>query len=158
MVESPRSGDLVIFDWGKDGKPDHVGFIESTSGSTLYTIEGNTAIGNDSDGGEVMKRQRSTAYKYAYVRPEYSYKAVNKVKEYTWTKPVAYFPQLSKGDNNEYVAVLQTMLNAKGYNCGEVDGDFGSKTVNGLKAFQKASMLQQNGRVGINVWARLFAK
>jgi CHAP domain len=54
----PAPGDLVVFDWD-GGLPDHVGIvIASRGGDRLDTVEGNTAVGNDSDGGEVMRRRR----------------------------------------------------------------------------------------------------
>jgi CHAP domain len=59
-VEEPRPGDLAIFDWD-GGLPDHVGIVVHANGSTLLTVEGNTAVGNDSDGGEVMRRERRLA-------------------------------------------------------------------------------------------------
>jgi hypothetical protein len=38
---------------------DHIGIVEQDLGNGLFqTIEGNTAVGNNSDGGEVMRRQR----------------------------------------------------------------------------------------------------
>jgi len=64
VTSSPNAGDLVCYDWGNgsgyaDGVYDHVGFFEAWVGSrTFNAIEGNTAVGNDSDGGEVMRRQR----------------------------------------------------------------------------------------------------
>ena len=41
--------------------PDHVGLVVHANGSGLLTVEGNTAVGNDSDGGEVMRRERRLA-------------------------------------------------------------------------------------------------
>ena len=41
--------------------PDHVGIVVRALGTALETVEGNTAVGNDSDGGEVMRRRRSSA-------------------------------------------------------------------------------------------------
>jgi hypothetical protein len=35
-----------------------VGLVERVEGLELVTIEGNTAVGNDSDGGCVMRRHR----------------------------------------------------------------------------------------------------
>lgn len=57
------SGDPVCFDWGKDGIPDHIGIASSTvdSRGNFTTLEGNTAVGNDSNGGEVMRRVRNVA-------------------------------------------------------------------------------------------------
>lgn len=54
-----QPGDIVIYDFGRDGTTDHCGIVESASGATVVAIEGNTAVGNDSDGGEVMRRTRN---------------------------------------------------------------------------------------------------
>jgi CHAP domain len=59
-VDDPQPGDLAIFDWD-GGLPDHVGLVVHANGSDLVTVEGNTAVGNDSDGGEVMRRGRRQA-------------------------------------------------------------------------------------------------
>ncbi len=54
----PRPGDIVVFNWD-GGVPDHVGLVERPlPGARLRTIEGNTAVGNDSNGGQVMRRIR----------------------------------------------------------------------------------------------------
>jgi len=55
-------GDLVCYDWGRDGTYDHVGFFEAwVPGSTsqFFAVEGNTGASNNSNGGEVMRRTRS---------------------------------------------------------------------------------------------------
>ena len=59
-VARPQPGDLVIFDWD-GGVPDHVGILVHAEGVRLHTVEGNTAVGNNSDGGEVMRRERRLA-------------------------------------------------------------------------------------------------
>ena len=64
-------GDVVIYDWGANGLPDHCGIAERVSGSAVTAIEGNTAVGNDSDGGEVMERTRPNAQILGAVRPWY---------------------------------------------------------------------------------------
>lgn len=38
---TPRPGDLVFFDWSGNGSSQHVGIVTGTSGSTVYTVEGN---------------------------------------------------------------------------------------------------------------------
>ena len=53
-----QPGDLVVFDWD-GGLPDHVGIVIRAHGDRIDTVEGNTAVGNDSDGGEVMRRTRA---------------------------------------------------------------------------------------------------
>lgn len=69
MVTVPQPGDVVFFDWQGDGIFDHTGIFVKDLGSGLFqAVEGNTAIGNDSNGGEVMLRERK--YKNAvFVRP-----------------------------------------------------------------------------------------
>lgn len=55
---TPRSGDLVFFDWeeedgsGRDGQAEHVAIVEYATGDTIYTIEGNT------DNEMVERRER----------------------------------------------------------------------------------------------------
>ena len=53
------------------------------------------------------------------------------------------------------VAVAQAILNARGYNCGEIDGDFGIKTSNMVMAFQGESGLVIDGIVGPATWKAL---
>ena len=69
----------------------------------------------------------------------------------------AYWPprQLRKGMKGGDVAVLQAILNARGYNCGEIDGDFGLKTNNMVLAFQGESGLTTDGICGPLTWKAL---
>lgn len=69
IVTIPEPGDVVFFDWDGNGKLDHTGiFVKDSGGGMFQSIEGNTAFGNDSNGGEVMVRERK--YKLAiFVRP-----------------------------------------------------------------------------------------
>lgn len=60
ITTKPVAGDIVFFDWNSDGRYDHTGiFVKDNGDGTFDTIEGNTAIGNDSNGGKVMARNRS---------------------------------------------------------------------------------------------------
>lgn len=60
ITKKPVQGDIVFFDWNSDGRYDHTGlFVKWITEDTFETIEGNTAIGNDSNGGLVMRRNRS---------------------------------------------------------------------------------------------------
>jgi hypothetical protein len=55
---TPAPGDIAIYDWD-GGVPDHIGIVEaSLGGGTFNAIEGNTSVGNDSNGGVVMRRLR----------------------------------------------------------------------------------------------------
>jgi hypothetical protein len=61
LVSSPAAGDLVCFDWGYDGEYDHVGLVEQPpdAAGEFVTIEGNTSTSDNSNGGQVMRRQRN---------------------------------------------------------------------------------------------------
>ena len=61
IEDEPQPGDLVIFDWDR-GVADHVGIVvRPLSRKRFATVEGNTSIGDNSDGGQVMRRERHLA-------------------------------------------------------------------------------------------------
>ncbi|MEA5042664.1 MAG: CHAP domain-containing protein [Oscillibacter ruminantium] len=66
-----RPGDISIYDWGGDKVPDHCGIITQETPGGYLCIEGNTAVGNDSNGGEVMERIRPVKSILGAVRPVY---------------------------------------------------------------------------------------
>ena len=64
-----RPGDVVIYDFPGGAATDHCGIMETATDSAVTAIEGNTAVGNDSDGGEVMRRTRAIRQVVGAVRP-----------------------------------------------------------------------------------------
>jgi hypothetical protein len=63
---TPEPGAIVFFSWSGDHSTDaidHVGLVESVSGSTLHTIEGNT------DGGVLERRTRDVSDVVGYGYP-----------------------------------------------------------------------------------------
>lgn len=62
ITAEPKVGDLVFFDWNADGRYDHVGIFngwkKGLKGKEFYSIEGNTSMTNQSNGGSVMSRER----------------------------------------------------------------------------------------------------
>lgn len=42
-ADQAEPGDLIIFDWQGDGRPDHIGIVDSVNGTTITTIEGNSS-------------------------------------------------------------------------------------------------------------------
>lgn len=71
------------------------------------------------------------------------------------TTTVVGRPTVSYGSRGDAVRKLQELLNALGYDCGSVDGIFGSKTKAAVLAFQKANGLAADGIVGSLTWAKL---
>lgn len=62
IVKEPNPGDIVFFDFNGDGRHDHTGIFVMwlDKGKTFHTVEGNTGLNNQANGGEVMFRTRST--------------------------------------------------------------------------------------------------
>lgn len=55
---TPLPGDIAVYNL-RGREPDHIGIVAKDLGNGAFeAIEGNTAIGSDSDGGEVMRRTR----------------------------------------------------------------------------------------------------
>jgi hypothetical protein len=55
---------------------------------------------------------------------------------------------LSIGSRGSAVRSLQQQLNRAGFNTGGVDGDYGTRTLRAVKAFQRARGLDVDGKVG----------
>jgi len=63
ITDNPTNGDIVFFDWNGDGRYDHTGiFIAWIDEHVFYSIEGNTSLTNQSNGGEVMVRERNKSH------------------------------------------------------------------------------------------------
>lgn len=82
---------------------------------------------------------------------------IRSYRNYPWTNVLRYTgisstpttsTVLRKGSTGDAVKTMQTMLNACGYDCGTVDGDFGAKTYNTLLVYQKAKGLIADGEYG----------
>jgi len=62
ITTDPKVGDIIFFDWNGDNRYDHTGIFngwKDKEAGIMYTIEGNTSLTNQSNGGEVMSRKRS---------------------------------------------------------------------------------------------------
>jgi hypothetical protein len=61
VTSNPQPGDLVCFDWGRDGEYDHVGIVSKglDANGNFQTVEGNTSTSDNSNGGQVMQRTRN---------------------------------------------------------------------------------------------------
>lgn len=142
-----KPGDIIFFDFNSNGAADHVGIVEKVSGSTVYTVEGNTGAGNDTNGGAVMRRKRTGSAILGAGRPDYMQEEITVTVKLT---------QLSGGSTGEQVKTAQRLLGSLGYPCGTVDGIFGEKTTSAAKKFQTAKKLTADGVIGINTWNRLL--
>lgn len=148
----PDPGDIIMYDWqdtgsgDNAGNPDHVGIVESVSGTTITIIEGNK--------GQAVARRKMTIggrYIRGYCLPSYSKKA--STDEYSVSVKL---PQLERGSNGKSVKALQILLNGFGCDCGTADGSFGPKTTAAVKTFQTANKLTADGIVGHYTWTALL--
>lgn len=62
---------------------------------------------------------------------------------------------LKSGSRGADVTYLQQRLTTKGYGVGSIDGIFGNKTLEAVKAFQAENNLSVDGIVGAKTWAAL---
>ena len=139
LTKAPQQGDIVLYDWKGDGHCDHTGIFDKWKDKTKKTFfawEGNTEMGNDSDGGKVMRRERSVTLVKAFVSP----------KTLGDDQPAIAADVLQKGDEGADVTYLQKLLWDMNYTI-EVDGVFGNGTERVVKEFQKNHALEQTGIV-----------
>lgn len=153
-------GDIVLFDFSGKGIAGHIGFIVSkNSDGTYKTIEGNTAVGNDANGGCVMYRTRNVSSIRCIIRPKYEAEKTTATtttkKTYSGTFPTlpsrGYF---KKGDKGTQVKNLQKFLNWAIDAKLTVDGEAGDKTIAAVKLFQKLAKLTQDGLFGKDCLAK----
>ena len=139
IVTDPQPGDIVFFKFKTNSRrTNHVGIVVSVQGkNNITTIEGNTSLSSNDNGGKVMQRRRTMKNIVAFARPEYE-------------DASDYHPILKKGSKGNSVAVLQTLLGI------EVDGDFGPKTKEAVIQYQKTHNLKPDGIVGPKTWEELL--
>ena len=150
--------DIIYFDWEPNGKPNHVGIVESRiSTSAVQTIEGNT------NGGKVARKKRNCKYVMAIYRPHFPTKAKAKKLDIDGvfgynsiynlqralgmkptgilTKETVKFLQKKVGATPDSVwgpgtsKKTQTFLKKAGCYTGKIDGDFGPHSVRGLQTW-----------------------
>ena len=72
VTEGYRPGDIVIYNFpGNDALTDHCGIVITPLTDGIRAIEGNTAVGDDSNGGGVMERTRPERFILGAHRPDY---------------------------------------------------------------------------------------
>lgn len=107
--------------------------LVSTDAPTGYTttLVSGTPIYKEIGGGATSKI--STTTKYTIIEEKtVNYVKYGKLKSGTGWVELEKFKRTFNIDNANDVKELQTALNAKGFNCGEVDGDCGKNTTNAM--------------------------
>jgi nucleoid-associated protein YgaU len=65
---TPRVGSLVIFDWDRNGKVDHIGIVVGVGSGYIHTIEGNTG----SPRGVYLQKRRTGSSIRGYCYPSFT--------------------------------------------------------------------------------------
>lgn len=71
VTEDYQPGDIIFFNFSGGENAQHVGICERFDGTTVTTIDGNTGVGNEANGGAVMRRTRNKRYIVGAYRPRY---------------------------------------------------------------------------------------
>lgn len=125
----------------KDGKMSHTGM--HVGGGKIIHCSGEVKTGKTTDSGWTH-----------YAIPKGLYTA-EEIKQAGGVIPMTL---LKKGSTGSAVIALQEILNKLGYDCGSVDGIFGTKTDAAVRAFQQNEGLTVDGIVGNNTQAILAAR
>ena len=158
----PEVGDQVFFTFAV-GEVSHTGIVETVAdgGTLISTIEGN------SSDAVVRKAYRvGSAQIYGFGRPRWDLAADEETpvsdsdtKPKPAVKPETYtvsLPEAKLGDEGTLVERIQTLLIARGYDCGGrkfsgrelPDGDFGPATEFAVRDLQQAYGIYIDGVVG----------
>lgn len=71
VTKDYRPGDLLIFTFNKNRTPQHCGIVEKADRGSVSSIEGNTSVSSDDNGGNVMRRIRSLSTVLGAFRPTF---------------------------------------------------------------------------------------
>lgn len=158
-AHTPKSGDIVMYDWDDSGSgdnkgsADHVGLVEKISGKTITVIEGNYS-------NAVKRRTIKVNGKYirGYIVPKYD--TEEEVKPVARELISLQVEVLKKGCKGEAVKAMQILLAGNGCKCGSsgADGSFGPATKSALKNYQQKKKLEVDAICGPATWAKLLGK
>ena len=75
-IQEAKRGDLVLFDFNREGKSQHIGILginfSKVRPDILRTIEGNTSAINASEGDGVQRKTRPVSVVRVIIRPKWS--------------------------------------------------------------------------------------
>ena len=159
----PKRGDVIYFYSKAKGRIGHVGIVYKVSGSTVYTIEGNTSGASTlvTNGGGVRRKSYSLSSSYIDGYGSVDYSAIEG-QDYAPPETVILklgdrvLKNFTEGDD---VKELQQALIGLGFSCGSygADGEYGDCTEMAVRAFQAAKGLKQTGEYDADTHKALMA-
>jgi peptidoglycan hydrolase-like protein with peptidoglycan-binding domain len=148
--KNPMMGDLVLFDFRRDGVSEHIGIVERVERGTIHTIEGNTSTKNNANGGEVMRRQRIMGNILGFAHPHFL-GGSDRPREETIPWPGIYFRVVSPIQKSPHIVTWQRQMVHWAYKLA-VDGFYGPESERACKDFQRKRNLTVDGVVGPLTW------
>lgn len=140
IVKNPQAGDIVFFKYNTNNRrTNHVGIVIGVQGDKISTVEGNTSMTSNDNGGSVLQRIRSSKI-VAYARPNYE----------------DAYVEVKKGSKGTFVRKLQIILNSKYGHKLEVDGDYGSLTEAAVISTQAQLGIQKSGKADAALWRKIL--
>lgn len=118
----PAPGDLICFDFNGNGVADHIGICESATAKTVTTIDGNTGVGNEANGGAVMRRTRDHKYILAVIRPKYD-KEEDMTQEQFDAMMDNYLKRLAQKEPSDWSESARTWAEENGVISGDENGN-----------------------------------
>jgi hypothetical protein len=149
--DTPRPGDLVIFEFDGDNSPDHVGMVEQVDADgSVWTYEG-----NHGDRLEHVHRDRTVIAGFCH--PPYEGSGAVPMGIAPLSAGTPPFPGCcSLGSVGSAVRQVQQRLRDRGWTI-DADGEFGPGTDAVVRAFQSNKHLEVDGAVGPLTWDALWA-
>lgn len=170
---APNPGDQIFFSYSP-GEYSHTGIVEEVTGDTVVTIEGNTSdsvgrrtynIGNSSIAGYGTPNWK-LAEDWVVVEHGQIVNSSEWKKEEETPKPVvlekkedhSWRPGTLRAEDkyNVNVVTLQSLLTARGFPCGEIDGYFGPLTEVAVNHAKRYYDMERNGVVDYALWIKLL--
>lgn len=170
---APMFGDQIFFSYSP-GEYSHTGIVEAVGFDTITTIEGNTSdsvgrrtynIGNQSIAGYGTPNWK-LAEDFVVVENGHIINSSKWNQEEEQPKPVvlekkenhSWRPGILKAEDryNVNVVTLQSLLTARNFPCGEIDGYFGPLTEVAVNHAKRYYDMERDGVVDYPLWIKLL--
>lgn len=113
--KDPQPGDICFINFGNKSRfTTHVGIVKEVKENGVVNVEGNTSVGNDTNGGSVMLRERPYSVCVGFGRPKYE--TEDALKKYIDTPTTIAYPSVgvdvsSYQKNVNYLQLRQSGVN-----------------------------------------------
>jgi hypothetical protein len=149
VVDKPAHGDIVAYDWDRDGVPDHTGLVDAVlADGTIWAVEGN-------HGHVVQRVHRGLNLIEAFCRPPYDGTPAPGALPALAAGAPTFPGYCSLGSQDNATRAVQTRLCDLG-KIVTINGVFGPETAGAVRSFQAQKGLAIDGIVGPLTWNALW--